>query len=49
MAKRAVLFGASGIVGNYLSRHLAAEGWEVLSLMKTERDVGGKVCEFVLC
>jgi len=48
MAKRALLFGATGIVGNYVARNLVNAGWEVIAVMRKERDVGVN-CQTIGC
>ncbi len=34
MARKALVAGVSGIVGNNLARHLLAQGWEVSGLAR---------------
>jgi nucleoside-diphosphate-sugar epimerase len=48
LPKRALVFGATGLVGNYLAQELVKSGCEIVAVMKRERDIGVK-CEAVGC
>ena len=42
-ARRALVTGATGFIGSYLSRHLAASGWEVHVLARSGREPSGAI------